>query len=556
MKRLLALFCSVMLLMVSLTGCGTPKNANKTIRVWISSEPATLDPQVAQGNDAATVISALYEGLCRLDANGNATPGAASSWQANSDSTEFTFHLRSDAVWNGSVGSLTGENSKDTTATPLTAADFVFAWQRALEPATASPSCTSMMCIQNAAQVHTGTVAASELGATAKDSKTLVVRLRYSCPEFPQLTAQSVFMPCNEKFFTYASGRYGMERATILGNGPFTIPNYGWNHDQDLTLKRSSTYVGQTSALPASIAFTIGDISASDSSSSTAASVAAESTDSADASTLTAVQAIVNKKLDVSPLDLSLESAAKAASLSITSFQDTTCGLCFNTSSTFQSAALRQAFVQTLNRSNLMSLIPSGTQQAEGILPPDTKFGGKAYRAQASGSMYLKHSTAAAATGHKLLPSGKKITLLCTDQTKALASEMLASWNQSFQTYFSLNAVSASELLADVSSGSYDIAIYPYTPTSFDACTALTAFQSGQSGNFTKLKDTSFDALLQGSGLTASVLAQAEQRLCDTAVFYPLYYTRHAYAAQTSLSGVIYRPFGGGMDLRNAGKDD
>ena len=553
MKRIWALLCCIILLVSSLAGCGTPKNANKNIRVWLTEEPSTLDPQVAQGSGAATVISALYEGLCRLDANGKAVPGAAESWQADSTNTEFTFHLRSNAVWNGNVKALTGENTKDTTPTPLTASDFVFAWQRALEPATASPSCTSMMCIENAAQIHTGSLSADNLGVTAKDSHTLVVHLRYSCPEFPQLTAQSVFMPCNQAFFTYASGRYGMDRATILGNGPFSIPNYGWNHDQDLALKRTDTYVGRTAALPASIAFTIGDIPASDTSSS-AVSAAAD-TGSAASTTLNAVQALTGNKLEIASLDLSLESTAKKAGMTVTSFQDTTCGLCFHTGGTFQSATLRRAFVQTLNRSALMKLIPTGTSQAEGILPLDMQFGGKTYRTQA-GSMYLQQSSAAAAQGRSLLPNGKKITLLCTDQTKALASEMLACWNQAFQTYFSLHSVSEANLLSSVSSGNYDMAIYPYTPTSFDACTALSAFQSNQSGNFTQLKDSSYDQLLQSTGISAATLAQAEKYLSENAVFYPLYSPRHDYAALPSVTGVVYRPFGGGLDLCDAGIND
>lgn len=554
MKRALAILCSIVLLVVSMSGCGEPGNANKTIRVKLSAEPATLDPQVAQGTDAATVITSLYEGLCRLDDSEKAVPGVASSWEANSDSTEFTFHLRTDAVWNGSVSKLSGEDETDTKPTPVTAQDFVFAWRRALDPTTASPVCAAMMCIENAVQVHAGTLSTDKLGVTAKDSHTLVVKLRYSSPDFPSLTAQSVFMPCNEAFFKFAAGRYGMERASILGNGAFSIPNYGWEHDQSLTVKRTDTYVGETTALPSEIVFSIGDVSSTSSTDTASVASIADSTVSAQA--LDAVQAMTAGKIDVASLDVSMTAQAKKAGLTVTSFQDTTGGLCFNTQGTFRSAALRRAFVQVLNRSALLKLLPSGTKQADDILPPAVQFGGKAYRSQAGSGLYLKQSAAAATQGSSLWPKGKTVTLLCTKDTKPLASEMLANWNQAFKTYFSLNAVDESTLLSRVSTGNYDLAIYPYTPASADAYTALACFQSGQSGNFTQLKDTDYDRLLNGATVNSSSLAQAEKYLNNNAVFYPLYYTKHAYAAQSTLTGVLYRPFGGGLDLHNAGIED
>lgn len=557
-KRVLALLCSVVLLAVSLCGCGTPRNANKTINIKLASEPATLDPQVAQGSDSITVISALYEGLCRLDSAGKAVPGAASSWQANSDSTEFTFNIRSDAVWNGNVQALisnTDDHGK-VVPTPLTASDFVFAWQRALDAKTASPVCSPMMCIENSVQVHSGAMSADHLGVTAKDNHTLVVHLRYTCPEFPELTAQSVFMPCNQQFFNYAAGRYGMERATILGNGPFSIPNYGWDHGKSLTANRAETYKGTTEPLPAALAFTIGGDNA-DSTSSQAAvnSTSVSSTSSDSTAPAGTVQQLIAGKLDASALNASEASAARNAGLTVTSFQDTTVGLCFNASGIFKSADLRRAFVQVLHRNTLMNLLPAGAQRADDILPPAVTFGGQPYRNQVRSGQYLKQSATAASEGCKLLPKDKKITLLCTDETKALASEMLANWNQAFQTYFSLTSVDDGTLLANVSSGSYDAVIYPYTPVNADAFTALACFQSGLGGNFTQLKDVTYDKILSGSSVNSSQLAQAEKHLNDNAVFYPLYYARHFYGVQPSLTGVLYHPFGGGLDFHNTGKN-
>ena len=69
---------------------------------------------------------------------------------------------------------------------PVTADDFVFAFQRALSPATKSPTCSSMFCIKNAKEVNSGALPTNQLGVTAKDAHTLVVQLAYSYENFPR----------------------------------------------------------------------------------------------------------------------------------------------------------------------------------------------------------------------------------------------------------------------------------------------------------------------------------------------------------------------------------
>ena len=128
LRRLLsALLVACMLLVFP--SCGQQKNeaADKIIKYYVDQEPQTLDPQVATDSSAVLTIGALYEGLARLDQNGKATPGVAESWNANDAATVFTFHLRENAVWSDGQ--------------PVTAADFVFAFRRALAPQTKSAAC-------------------------------------------------------------------------------------------------------------------------------------------------------------------------------------------------------------------------------------------------------------------------------------------------------------------------------------------------------------------------------------------------------------------------------
>ena len=82
----------------------------------------------------------------------------------------------------------------------MTAADFVFAFRRALNPGTGSDLGRTLTCIANGQQVLDGQADPSELGVTALDSKTLKIDLAYSYEDFPKLMASSAAMPVNEKF--------------------------------------------------------------------------------------------------------------------------------------------------------------------------------------------------------------------------------------------------------------------------------------------------------------------------------------------------------------------
>ena len=88
------------------------------------SEVQSLDPHKIEGVPENNVTRDLMEGLANNSPNGSIVPGVAESWD-NKDFKVWTFHLRKDAKWS---------NGK-----PVTAQDFVYSWQRVVDPKTASP---------------------------------------------------------------------------------------------------------------------------------------------------------------------------------------------------------------------------------------------------------------------------------------------------------------------------------------------------------------------------------------------------------------------------------
>lgn len=127
----------------------------------------------------------------------------------------YTFHLRSDAKWS---------NGK-----PVTASDFVFGWQRAVDPAVASEYAYMLSDIgqvQNAAEIIAGEKDKSELGVTAVDDSTLQVQLNVPVSYFLSLMYFPTFYPVNEEFFNTCSDTYGTSPETTLSNGAFILDSY------------------------------------------------------------------------------------------------------------------------------------------------------------------------------------------------------------------------------------------------------------------------------------------------------------------------------------------
>jgi oligopeptide transport system substrate-binding protein len=535
---MISVFLLISILTLTLAGCkgsNKPSNADKTIVYGLTDEPKTLDPQIASDSSSIIAVEALFEGLVRLDADGEAIPGTAEQWHANADSTEFTFSLRSGAKW----------KNKE----PVTANDFVYAFRRAVSPQTNSAVCSQMFCLKNASQIHEGKAPTEQLGVSAVDSHTLKVELEYSYPDFPKLTANTVFMPCNQKFFESTSGRYGLDSSFVLGNGPFRIDGtYGWAHDQYLNLKRSSTYSGSQSPLPSNLKFCVNG----------------EGTDLNDP-----VAALESETVDVISVSAAQAKKAKENGCTIASFQNSTWGLCFNTSSDLmKNVNIRKAFVQALNRKKLLSHLPQDTSAADTLLLPNTTFLGENYRKLTGISPFLltqdtnASKTLSTGLAELGLSEMKSISVLCPndENVKRMLNEMIISWNAQFHQYFNMEAMDESTLLSKIGSGNYEAALFPISPDSDGPSQVLSLFRSKAKGNFTGYSNSAYDSLLEkaengkGTGAAADYAA-AEEYLNRQAVFYPLYYGKQYYAVAKGVSGIVFHPYQGGIDFISAGKE-
>ena len=160
------------------------------------------------------------------DGEGNTIPGVAESWETTDNKT-FTFHLRKDAKWSN--------------GDPVTAEDFVYSWQRAVDPATASPYAWYMEYTKmvNAKDIVAGKKDKSELGVKAVDANTLVIELETAVPYFVMMMGHTTVKPVH-KATVEKYGDQWTKPDHFVGNGAFSVDK--WVVNERLVLKRNDQY--------------------------------------------------------------------------------------------------------------------------------------------------------------------------------------------------------------------------------------------------------------------------------------------------------------------------
>lgn len=522
-KRLLcAALCALLCCLCS--GCSSYKS-DQTFTYLLSQNVTSLDPQTASGSGAETVISSLFEGLCRIDDEGQVVPGVAKKWQANEDSTQFTFSLGTNAQWSD--------------GTPVTAQDFVFGITRALSSSTGTAA-EELMMIQNAATFANGEADASALGVVAENDHTLVIRLEESNPDFPALTAQAPFMPCNQAYFEACTGHYGLSSEYLITNGPFTFTNiYAWQTDsgkRSITVTRSETYRGDRKVQPSSITFLIDYDSALD-------------TDP--------VGALVSGQVDILPVTETQATQAKEQGCGVMTLDDAVTGLLLNPQcDKLKDTTLRSLFFKTLTRTDLLAQRPNAVE-AQGIMPACVTLDGEPYYAQGTQAYTLQDSEATQGLSSLLsqldLEQVPSITVICLDDpwSVAVTNCFLSAWNATLGNAFNLERLSYSEFQSRIASGDYEAALYTLRAGGTTPYDVLRAFESTASP--TLLQNDAYDQALLSMEFDLASYQEMENLLMENYVFYPIFQDQTYYATNPDTQGITVSP-DQSIDFTNARK--
>ncbi|WP_029712094.1 peptide ABC transporter substrate-binding protein [Serratia fonticola] len=225
---------------------GTALAEKQEIVRHIKDEPASLDPIKAVGLPEAQVARDLFEGLVNQDAHGKVIPGVATRWQT-ADNQTYIFTLRKDARWSN--------------GDPVTAKDFVYSWQRLVDPKSLSPFAwfAQLAGIQNAEEIIAGKLPIDKLGVVAVDDHTLKVQLNKPVPYFVSLTANFSLFPV-PKAVVEQYGNDWTKVGNLVGNGAFKlqervvneklvlVPNdHYWDHKHTVLTKVTFVPINQES---------------------------------------------------------------------------------------------------------------------------------------------------------------------------------------------------------------------------------------------------------------------------------------------------------------------
>ena len=195
------------------------------LRVATSKEIESLDPVFVDGSEATLIAGAMFEGLVTLDAKtARAEPALASSWEISKDLKKIVFNIRPDAKWSDGK--------------PVRAADFLFAWKRALSPATGAYYANLFDIIAGAESFRKGEQKDfSKVGLQALSPLRLQVTLRTPAAYALDLFAHPVFLPVREDLVSNAEW---LSPGKAVVNGPFVLTE--WKHKQKLTLAKNKNY--------------------------------------------------------------------------------------------------------------------------------------------------------------------------------------------------------------------------------------------------------------------------------------------------------------------------
>ena len=193
-----------------------------TLRINLASEPDYLDPALNSSVDGACLAANSFSGLYTYNEAGQTVGACATAYDLSADGCTYTVHLKDGLKW--SDGS------------DLTAADFVYSWQRAALLSTAADYGYMFSGFDGYSDTED-----SLINVTALDDTTLEFVLTAPCAYMEDLMAFPTFYPVKQsaveaKATADAPGAWCQD-AGFVSNGAYVCT--GWNHDVSMTYTKN-----------------------------------------------------------------------------------------------------------------------------------------------------------------------------------------------------------------------------------------------------------------------------------------------------------------------------
>ena len=236
MFRKILLVTLSIIFILSCTPASKERN-KRELFINAGEEPKTIDPTLS-GNDFVYPRH-VFETLITKDKSGNLQAGACENWDISEDGLIYTFHLRTNAKWSD------GKN--------VTANDFVYALQRAADPASGAEYTSFIEYIKNAVKILSSEMSTDELGVKAIDDYTLEITLESPTGYFLDILTYPIFSPIRKDIIEQYGDEWSLKPESYIGNGAFVMTER--NPDDKIVMVKNTNYWNISNIVPEKITF-------------------------------------------------------------------------------------------------------------------------------------------------------------------------------------------------------------------------------------------------------------------------------------------------------------
>lgn len=223
-KSLLSAFLLCILLLISCTGNKNDDNSKTVFRYNETAGISSLDPAYAKDQACIWATNQVYNGLVQLNEKLQVLPCIAKSWEISDNGLIYTFHLRNDVFFHDD------ELFKNAKGRKVTAADFVYSFNRIIDPKIASPGAWIFNCANDSLNNNT-------FNFKALNDSTLLIGLKRPFPPFIGLLSMQYCSVVPKEIVEH----YGKDfRKHPIGTGPFKLKM--WKEGVKLVLAKNENY--------------------------------------------------------------------------------------------------------------------------------------------------------------------------------------------------------------------------------------------------------------------------------------------------------------------------
>lgn len=506
-----------LILIVFTCGCDTAAE-EYVLYFELDEKPSTLDPQLASGVAEELLVRNMFEGLTRLDSDGNVVNGVAEKVNISDDGLVYVFTLREGAKWSN------GEK--------VTADDFVFAFERAIDPNTKAPSVSLLYSIKNAEEISLGK-AKGELGVSALDNGNLQIVLKEPDSNFLNTLTSSICMPCNRQTFNDAKGKYGMNEDDIVCNGSYSMGYWNTEDTFGLRINKNENYSGKFTSEAKAVVFSVGELE-------------------------NRAEKMNKNSVDMGFVDIT----AEANNFEVKTFSKTCYALLVNGESSYGKEEFKKSIMSSVHKNLLSSEMGVGLTSTDILIPQTVEEQGISLCSRCSARQSVVYDPQFAresylsGVGKYGDPGNIELVYYGSESVKQMAMLLAENLQQSLGVVANIKSTATeSELINNISSGEYTLAIVPITAQSKSIRGYLSYFCSENIANIYGFSGKRYDDLVNSLTAAASIevientVNEALGIINDSLIIMPLANLTEGFGYATGYKCPEISPFNGVIDL-------